>query len=157
MVDAQLLKELSIKTGIVKRLVKELAYYKVEVEKETAKLESMKAKPDADEHLVRKQGELLQESRSMIPDTTRRMQQALLELKKMGISEVDDLKLNSQETEKTERGVGKKGVVKNGEEEYGGMGSRIAPLVDGNRAILDGTKEYTAACEQIEAATASAS
>lgn len=60
MADAALLKEVNIKTGIVKRLVKELACYKKEAEKEESKLKSMKADPKADEYLVKKQAEVLQ-------------------------------------------------------------------------------------------------
>uniref|UniRef100_A0A914ZWW9 Tubulin-specific chaperone A n=1 Tax=Parascaris univalens TaxID=6257 RepID=A0A914ZWW9_PARUN len=105
----QLLKTISIKTGVLKRITKELSYYKKEAEMEATKLESMKAQPDLDEHIIKKQAEVLLESRNMIPNSMRRMQNALEDLKK---------------------------------------------LVDENSKVLQGCEEYTAACEQIEAASA---
>lgn len=59
MADAQLLKTVSIQTGVLKRIIKELAYYKKEAETEAAKLESMKAQSDLDEHIIKKQAEVL--------------------------------------------------------------------------------------------------
>ncbi|VDK49265.1 unnamed protein product [Anisakis simplex] len=84
MADPQLLKEITIKTGVVKRLLKEISYYKKESEGEAAKLEKMKADSNADEYMVKKQAEIVQ-------------------------------------------------------------------LLDANSTSLDGSKEYTAACEQIQA------
>ncbi|VDD87078.1 unnamed protein product [Enterobius vermicularis] len=88
MADAALLKEVNIKTGIVKRLVKELACYKKEAEKEESKLKSMKADPKADEYLVKKQAEVLQDTRQMIPNCTQRVVKALEDLKKVSFLEL---------------------------------------------------------------------
>lgn len=60
MADSALLKDTSIKTGVVKRLVKELCYYEKEEEKQRIKLRTMQDVGDADEHVVRKQIELCQ-------------------------------------------------------------------------------------------------
>lgn len=67
MSDPKLLKELSIKTGIVKRLVKEHAMYVKEAEKETEKLSKMKEDSSIDEYSVKKYSEVVQETKSMIP------------------------------------------------------------------------------------------
>ncbi|MFH4981763.1 hypothetical protein AB6A40_008472 [Gnathostoma spinigerum] len=83
MADSALLKEISIKTRVVKRLTKELACYEKEAEQECSKLESMKSKADADEYLIKKQAEVLQESQQMIPDCKRRIERAVDELKKI--------------------------------------------------------------------------
>lgn len=55
-------KEVTIKTGVVKRLIKELNYYEKEAEMESAKLNDMKAKGDLDVHDINKQAEILQVS-----------------------------------------------------------------------------------------------
>lgn len=80
MSDPKLLKELSIKTGIVKRLVKEHATYVKEAEKETEKLNKMKGDPSVDEYTVKKFGEVVQETRGMIPVVAGKAHKAAKEL-----------------------------------------------------------------------------
>lgn len=72
-------KQLSIKTGIVKRLVKEVAHYKQETEEHAAKVAKMK-EDDKDVYDIKKAEEVLEETRMMIPDSTRRMNEALDDL-----------------------------------------------------------------------------
>lgn len=60
MADPTLLRDIAIKTGVVKRLVKELCYYEKEEEKLMVKLQAIQGGDDADEHIVKKQIELLQ-------------------------------------------------------------------------------------------------
>lgn len=60
MADPTLLRDLTIKTGVVKRLVKELCYYEKEEEKLMMKLQTMQNSGDADEHTIKKQKELHQ-------------------------------------------------------------------------------------------------
>ncbi|VDN88655.1 unnamed protein product, partial [Brugia pahangi] len=86
MADPTLLRDISIKTGVVKRLVKELCYYEKEEEKSVIKLQAMQGSSDADEHVVKKQIELIQvifwekkclsffkETKQMIPECARRL------------------------------------------------------------------------------------
>ncbi|KAJ4445241.1 hypothetical protein ANN_07042 [Periplaneta americana] len=64
------IKALRIKTGIVKRLAKEKVMYEKEIEDQ-----------GKDEHDIRKQEEVLQESIMMVPDCQRRLVKAYDELK----------------------------------------------------------------------------
>ncbi|GFR79577.1 tubulin-specific chaperone A [Elysia marginata] len=73
------IKQIKIKTGVVKRLTKEKDSYEKEAKQLEAKVEKMKA-DGKDEYDIKKQGEVLQESRSMVPDTIRRLKKAYDEL-----------------------------------------------------------------------------
>ncbi|CAG9540183.1 unnamed protein product [Cercopithifilaria johnstoni] len=83
MADPTLLKDIAIKTGIVKRLVKELCYYEKEEEKLLIKLQTMQGDGDTDEHIIKKQMELLQETKQMIPECARRLMNSVESLKKV--------------------------------------------------------------------------
>ena len=106
------LKDLKIKTGVAKRLLKELASYKKEVEKDEAKVASMRelgADPhdlkqqvrtllcvtgfqhgytstnDADLH-PHAQEAVLAESRMMVPDCQKRLENAFYDLESLVVS-----------------------------------------------------------------------
>ncbi|CAL9682309.1 unnamed protein product [Knipowitschia caucasica] len=66
------IRQIKIKTGVVKRLVKEEAMYRKEAQQQEQKVERMKAEA-GDEYVIKKQVEVLQEARMMIPDTHRRL------------------------------------------------------------------------------------
>ncbi|KAL3984656.1 Tubulin binding cofactor A family protein [Acanthocheilonema viteae] len=83
MADSTLLRDITIKTGVVKRLVKELCYYEKEEEKLMVKLQTMQSGGDADEHIIKKQTELLQETKQMIPECARRLMNSIESLKKI--------------------------------------------------------------------------
>uniref|UniRef100_A0A914XCE2 Tubulin-specific chaperone A n=1 Tax=Plectus sambesii TaxID=2011161 RepID=A0A914XCE2_9BILA len=83
-------KELKIKTGVVKRLVKERESYEKEAEQHATKVEKMKAE-GGDEYVIRKAVEVLQETRQMVPDCTRRLQQAVDDLSRLTESSEKDL------------------------------------------------------------------
>ncbi|OZC12337.1 hypothetical protein X798_00859 [Onchocerca flexuosa] len=73
MADPTVLKDIAIKTGVVKRLIKELCYYEKEEEKLMNKLQTMQAGGDVDEHILKKQVELLQvigEHEALLQDTS---------------------------------------------------------------------------------------
>lgn len=74
------IKQLKIKTGVVKRLAKEKTVYEREAEQQKARIEKYKA-DGKDEYEVRKQEEVLQESLMMVPDCQRRLVKAYDELK----------------------------------------------------------------------------
>ncbi|KAM3717890.1 Tubulin-specific chaperone [Dirofilaria immitis] len=82
MADPIVLRDIAIKTGVVKRLIKELCYYEKEEEKLMNKLQTMQASDNADEHIVKKQIELLQETKQMIPECARRLMNSIENLKK---------------------------------------------------------------------------
>ena len=65
------LRQLSIKTGVVKRLTKERTVYEKEVLTERKRLEKFKGE-GADEHVLKKQEEVIQECLMMLPDSLRR-------------------------------------------------------------------------------------
>lgn len=82
MANAAILKDLTIKTSIVKRLVKEFSFYEKEAEKESAKLNNLKASGDMDDYVVKKQIEVLQDTQQMIPECLRRLTRSIDDLKK---------------------------------------------------------------------------
>lgn len=65
------LRQLTIKTGVVKRLTKEKSVYEKEVLTERKRFDKFKAE-GADDHVLKKQEEVIQECLMMIPDTKRR-------------------------------------------------------------------------------------
>lgn len=74
------LKQLKIKTGVVKRLAKEKVMYEKEAETQRNRIQKFKDE-GKDDHDVRKQEEVLQESLMMVPDCQRRLAKAYEELK----------------------------------------------------------------------------
>merc|ERR1711966_520605 len=73
--EDSMLKDIKIKTGICKRLVKELGAYKTETGKLQAVVDKLEAE-GACEHDVKKQKEVLEENTSIIPSAISRLQQA---------------------------------------------------------------------------------
>ncbi|XP_064609083.1 tubulin-specific chaperone A-like [Liolophura sinensis] len=82
------IKPIVIKTGVVTRLSKEKLMYEKEVVDQEAKIEKMKA-DQKDEYDIKKQVEVLQESKAMIPDCKRRLTTAHEELKQLLENEKD--------------------------------------------------------------------
>ncbi|KAK5599736.1 hypothetical protein CRENBAI_016413 [Crenichthys baileyi] len=66
------IRQIKIKTGIVKRLAKEEISYINEARQQEQKVERLKEEGE-DEFVIKKQMEVLQESRMMIPDCRRRL------------------------------------------------------------------------------------
>lgn len=85
---ADRVKQIKIKTGVVKRLTKEIDYYEKEAQKEEARHTKMEA-DGADEYQLRKQREVIQESKVMGPETKSRLKKAHEELQKMLEAEAD--------------------------------------------------------------------
>ncbi|KAL9246850.1 hypothetical protein vseg_020338 [Gypsophila vaccaria] len=73
-------RNLKIKTGTCKRLVKELHSYEKEVDREAAKTADMKEK-GADPYDLKQQENVLAESRMMVPDCRKRLESSLADLK----------------------------------------------------------------------------
>ncbi|KAL5724085.1 hypothetical protein ACHQM5_007485 [Ranunculus cassubicifolius] len=74
------LRNLKIKTGTCKRVIKELHSYEKEVEREAAKTADMKEK-GADPYDLKQQENVLAESRMMIPDCRKRLESSLADIK----------------------------------------------------------------------------
>ncbi|XP_061589315.1 tubulin-specific chaperone A [Cololabis saira] len=66
------IRQIKIKTGIVKRLAKEKISYINEAKGQEEKIERLKAEA-GDDYVIKKQMEVLQESRMMVPDCHRRL------------------------------------------------------------------------------------
>ena len=66
--------------SIARRLVKEVAHYEAETKKDEGRVEALRADPTKDEYDVKKMLEVVEESRMMIPDATRRLGEAINEL-----------------------------------------------------------------------------
>ncbi|XP_058445799.1 tubulin-specific chaperone A [Malaya genurostris] len=88
------LRQLTIKTGVVKRLSKEKTVYEKEVDTQRNRIEKLKAN-GADDHDIRKQEEVLQESMMMVPDCQRRLAKAYEELNEM-LKNEEELKESDQ-------------------------------------------------------------
>lgn len=74
------IRQLKIKTGVVKRLAKEKTVYEKEAEEQRAYIEKLK-RDGKDEYEIRKQEEVLQEALMMVPDCQRRLVRAFDDLK----------------------------------------------------------------------------
>ncbi|KAM9100546.1 tubulin-specific chaperone A [Sminthopsis crassicaudata] len=81
-------RQIKIKTGVVKRLVKEKMMYEKEAKQQEEKVDKMKAE-DAENYAIKKQTEILQESRMMIPDCQRRLEAARSDLLQLVENEKD--------------------------------------------------------------------
>ncbi|GCB72113.1 hypothetical protein scyTo_0009031, partial [Scyliorhinus torazame] len=79
-------RQIKIKTGVVKRLAKEKLMYEKEAKQQEEKVEKMKVDGN-DQYVVKKQIEVLQESRMMIPDCQRRLATAHSDLAQLLESE----------------------------------------------------------------------
>ncbi|CAL4208427.1 unnamed protein product [Meganyctiphanes norvegica] len=81
------IKELRIKTGIVKRCGKEILMYQKEADQIKEKIKKMQAEGQ-DAYLIQKQDGLLQETLNVIPDCQKRFTNTYNELKDLVDNEV---------------------------------------------------------------------
>lgn len=65
------LRQIKIKTGVLKRLTKEKTVYEREIEQQKQRIEKLRGE-GKDEYVMRKEEEILQESMMMVPDSHRR-------------------------------------------------------------------------------------
>eukprot|EP01135_Chromosphaera_perkinsii_P005488 Nk52_evm37s352 gene=Nk52_evmTU37s352 len=91
MVD-EVQRTLKIKTGVVKRLAKELTMYGKEADNQRARIEKMRTE-GKDEYDIKKQHEVLQETLDMLPDVKKRLDAAEVELRKI----VEEMNLDYDE------------------------------------------------------------
>jgi len=82
------IKQIKIKTGVLKRVGKEKLSYRKEADQNKAKLDQMKADGKC-EYEIKKMGEVVQETLMMIPDCHRRLVTALAELNNILETEKD--------------------------------------------------------------------
>lgn len=82
------LKQIKIKTGVVRRFGKEVTAYKNDAKKQELRVEKLKAELK-DDHDIKKQEEVLQESLMMIPDIRKRLIASQADLKNILDSEQD--------------------------------------------------------------------
>ncbi|XP_057675676.1 tubulin-specific chaperone A [Corythoichthys intestinalis] len=76
------IRQIKIKTGVLKRLIKEEASYRTEANKQEEKIEQLKAEA-ADNFLIKQHTASLQETIMMIPDSRRRMTVARADLQQL--------------------------------------------------------------------------
>ncbi|KAK7116116.1 tubulin-specific chaperone A-like [Littorina saxatilis] len=76
------IKKIKIQTGVVKRITKEKDMYEKEALQIEAKIEKMQT-DGTDAYVLRKQQEVLQESKMMGPDTLKRLRSAYEELSRL--------------------------------------------------------------------------
>merc|ERR1711963_1285128 len=82
------IKKIKIQTGVVKRITKEKDMYEKEAAQIEAKVEKLQSE-GADPYMIRKQQEVLQESKAMGPDTLKRLRNAYEELSRLTEGESD--------------------------------------------------------------------
>lgn len=82
------IRQLKIKTGVVKRLAKEKCVYEKEADEQRAFIEKLK-REGRDEYEIRKQEEVLQEALMMVPDCQRRLVRAFEDLSSIVQTEQD--------------------------------------------------------------------
>lgn len=91
MSQAEVIKHLKIKTNSVKRVHKEFLSYEKEKDKETARVEKMKAE-NADPHDLKQAEAVLQESALMIPETRQRLEAVFSDLQAYLSENAEDIK-----------------------------------------------------------------
>lgn len=64
-------RQIKIKTGVLRRLTKEKTSYEKEIDQQKLRIEKLRGE-GKDEHVLKKEEEVLQESAMMIPDSHRR-------------------------------------------------------------------------------------
>ncbi|XP_065840783.1 tubulin-specific chaperone A-like [Oscarella lobularis] len=99
-------KQLKIRTAVVKRLVKEKISYEKEAVEQEAKVQKLKDE-GADEYVVKKQIECLEETRTVLPDCQRRIATAIDDLKALvraneSLKETDEYKAAVEQLESVE-------------------------------------------------------
>ncbi|KAM0791048.1 hypothetical protein ACM66B_004343 [Microbotryomycetes sp. NB124-2] len=98
-------RQLTIKTGVVNRLVKEVQSYKQEAAQQQNKVEKMEHNKE-DEYEIKQQRRVHQDSLQMIPDSEKRLQKALAELEDLvddaseALKGTDELSLAQQALER---------------------------------------------------------
>lgn len=65
------IRTIKIKTGVLRRLTKEKAVYEREIDQQKKRMEKLRGE-GKDEHVMRKEEEILQEAQMMVPDSHRR-------------------------------------------------------------------------------------
>lgn len=79
LMEADTQRQLKIKTGVVKRITREYESYQKEIQRDKNRIDKLRDS-SADEHQIRKQEEVLAETISMVPNTRKRLQDALEDL-----------------------------------------------------------------------------
>jgi len=77
--EADTKRQLKIKSGIVRRITREFESYQKEIVKDKDRIEKLRDN-GGDDHDIRKQEEVLQETIAMVPNTRKRLRDGLEEL-----------------------------------------------------------------------------
>ncbi|KAI2804780.1 hypothetical protein BLOT_003768 [Blomia tropicalis] len=94
--------QIRIKTGVLKRLAKEKVAYEKELEREKARLETMKTN-NKDIYELNKQQEIINETVMLLPDCQKRINVAFDDLQKL-VKE-SEFDLNENEIFQTAKGI----------------------------------------------------
>eukprot|EP00053_Salpingoeca_punica_P008720 m.77895 g.77895 ORF g.77895 m.77895 type:complete len:104 (+) comp14723_c4_seq12:105-416(+) len=78
----RVLRDLKIKTNVVKRLQKDLTVSSKEVAAQQARIDKLQAE-NGDPYTIKKQFEVLDECKMIIPDTQRRLEDARVDLRQL--------------------------------------------------------------------------
>lgn len=65
------IRTIKIKTGVLRRLTKEKSVYEREIDQQKQRIEKLRGE-GKDDHVMRKEEEILQEAQMMVPDSHRR-------------------------------------------------------------------------------------
>ncbi|KAJ2156446.1 hypothetical protein GGF46_005180 [Coemansia sp. RSA 552] len=86
---APMARTLKIKTGAVKRLIKDREVYLREVDEQQARIAALRLKEGVEDADIRKQNEVLEETLQMIPHMERRIREAMQDLANLVASLAD--------------------------------------------------------------------
>ena len=99
--EGNISRQLRIKTGIVKRLTKDVVSYQAEADIQQVRLEKMKEEK-RDEYDIKKMGQVVQESLMMIPHCLRKLKIANEDLKQLTNEHRDMMEVKPNEITKSE-------------------------------------------------------
>jgi tubulin-specific chaperone A len=74
---------LEISSGVTKRLTKELLSYKKELVTQSNRIESLKNASPIDTHMIKKQIQVLDETKEIIPDCISRLRKSVVDLEEL--------------------------------------------------------------------------
>ncbi|KWU41245.1 tubulin binding cofactor A [Rhodotorula sp. JG-1b] len=97
-------RQLTIKTGVVTRLHKELQVYRDEADKTRSTIEQMEKDAAADEYEIRQQRRVLAESERIIPDSEQRLAKAVDDLEDL-LDSAEDSHGTSEEYKKASAAI----------------------------------------------------
>nr|AHG99262.1 beta-tubulin cofactor A [Euplotes focardii] len=103
--DKAIARSIKIKTGVLKRSVKDFTYFREEAKQLEEKVDKLKA-DEVDEYDINKQTQVMQESLDLLPDCKNKIESALEDLKGL----VEDYE-DTEEYKESDEGQNANGII----------------------------------------------